>query len=202
MNDDIASGNRDPSGNLVLAAQAIPAIRHPYGLPGGYVGAPDAPEEFVGFNLRAYWHILLKRKWLILGTTASFVALTAVRTLMQTPLYTATVRLQVDPIAKIMESGNVTPGDDSDAGWRTQYELLRSRTMAERVASALKLGNNADFLSPRSFSLRRTLTGLLRPASSSPGSKSNERALESQAAGIVLTNREIDPIVGSRLIDI
>ena len=30
---------------------------------------------------------------------------------------------------------------------RTQYELLQGRTMAERVASALKLGEDPDFFS-------------------------------------------------------
>ena len=50
-----------------------------------------------GLNLLEYWRILYKRKWLILGIAAAFVVLGAVRTLMQTPVYTSTVRLQIDP---------------------------------------------------------------------------------------------------------
>ena len=57
---------------------------------------PNAPELF-GRNLFEIWRILNKRKWLILSIVAACVALNAVRTLMQTPLYTATVRLQIDP---------------------------------------------------------------------------------------------------------
>src|SRR5690606_41860665 len=36
---------------------------------------------------------------------------------------------------------------------KTEYELLQSRAIAERVTSALRLAENEDFLKPRSFSL-------------------------------------------------
>ena len=64
-----------------------------------------------GVKIFDYLRIINKRKWLILGITLSFVALSAVRTLMQTPLYTATVRLQIDRnVAKVVESGNIESG--------------------------------------------------------------------------------------------
>src|SRR6266540_3942376 len=90
--------NRNGAGQLVPAVPgAVPATFDPYGPLGGYRGgAADEPELF-GVKLLDYWRILNKRKWLILGIVAAFVALSAVRTLMQTPLYTATVRLQIDP---------------------------------------------------------------------------------------------------------
>ena len=98
----------------------------------------------------------------------AFVVLGAVRTLMETPLYTATVRLQIDRnVAKIVEGGNVTPVEGADTEFlRTQYELLQSRTMAERVAIALKLGEDTDFLQPTGFSLFGVLQ---EPAESSQG---------------------------------
>ena len=124
-----------------------------------------------GSKLLEYWRIFNKRKWLILSIAAAFVALAAVRTLMQTPLYTATVRLQIDQnVAKIVQGDNVMPTEDSDdAFMRTQYELLQGRTMAERVASSLKLGEDPDFLKPREFSLVRTLGQML--SAPSPGDK-------------------------------
>ena len=86
----------------------------------------DEPEIF-GVKLLDYWRIFYKRKWLILGITAAFVAITAVRTLMETPLYTAAVRLQIDrSAAKMVESGNVTPVESGDYEFmRTQYQILR-----------------------------------------------------------------------------
>ncbi|MFX8035940.1 hypothetical protein ABTK80_20000, partial [Acinetobacter baumannii] len=82
------------------------------------------------------------------------VAIGVTNTLMITPLYTATVRLQIDRNAvKIIEAGSTTPAEAGDADFlRTQYELLQSRAMAERVAAALRLADDAEFFRPRQFS--------------------------------------------------
>ena len=128
----------------------VPAQRAPYGPLGDYGAAPADMGDDLAATLLAYWHILQKRKWLILSIVAAVVALGAVRTLMMTPLYTATVRLQIDRnVAKIVEGGNITPVEGSDVEFlSTQYELLQSRAMAERVVSALKLGDDESFLEP------------------------------------------------------
>ena len=44
---------------------------------------------------------------------------------------------------------------------RTQYELLKSRNMAERVVSALTLGDDPDLLKPRELSLLGLISGPL-----------------------------------------
>ena len=92
------------------------------------------------------------------------MAFGALNTFMTTPLYVATVRLQIDRnVAKIVESGNVLPVEGSDAEFfRTQQELLRSRAMAERVAMSLDLGSDPEFFKPRGFSLLGVAKGLVR----------------------------------------
>ena len=122
---------------------------------------------------------------------------------MQTPLYTATVRLQIDvSAAKVVESGNVAPEDSGAEFMRTQYELLSSRTMAERVASALKLGKDADFFAPREFSLTRIFRGLFSSAPKTETKAIDDKALEHAAAGIIWGNRSVRPVAGSRLVDV
>jgi capsular exopolysaccharide synthesis family protein len=74
--------------------------------------------------------------------------------------------------------------------------------MAERVASALKLGEDASFFQPREFSILGFLKGLLfssRPAAKNISKKVNYQAA---AAGVVLANRAVHPVIGSRLVDI
>src|SRR5262249_15890826 len=150
--------------------------------------------------------IFNKRKWLILSLAVAFLALGAVGTLMVTPLYTATVRLQIDRnVTKVVEGGNVTPIEGADVEFlRTQYELLQSRSMAERVASALKLGNDADFLRPRDFSVSAAISRLLALGAppKSNAQAPDKAALERQAAGVVMGNRAVHPLPGSRLVDI
>src|SRR5260370_6741807 len=132
----------------------------------------------------------------------AFVALGTVASLMQTPLYTATVRLQIDRnVARIVEQGNVTPLEGADFEFlRTQYELLQSRTMAERVVSALKLGNDPDFLKPREFSIVGEMWGILKSAPPRAGAQVDGSARERPAAGVALANRAVRPGSGSRLV--
>ena len=92
----------------------LPAQRAPYGPLGDYGSAPADMGDDLAATLLAYWHILNKRKWLILSIALAAVALGTMRTLMMTPLYTATVRLQIDRnVAKIVEGGNVTPVEEA-----------------------------------------------------------------------------------------
>ena len=187
---------------LVPVAASTPALREPYGQLGYPIGIGEAPAEPTTLHLLLEcWRILLKRKWLILGIALAFLVIGAVRTLMQTPLYTATVRLQIDASgATVVESGNVAPVDSGQEFMRTQYELLRSRTMAERVASNLKLGEDEDFFAPREFSLTRAFRGLF--SSSTKKETVDEKALQNAAAGIIWGNQSVQPVAGSRLVDV
>src|SRR5579883_907416 len=155
--------DRDPGNSpvkLLPASHAAIAARDASGPAASGLPATAEIAEPDGLGLAEYWRIALRRKWLVLGIALTFVVLGGLRTLMMTPLYTSTVRLQIDRnVAKIVEGGNVTPVEGTDVEFlKTQYELLQSRTMAERVASALKLGEDLDFLKPRDFSPFRTDT--------------------------------------------
>ncbi len=190
-------------GQLVPVTNLVPARREPYGPVAGYGDFADMAEEADRWDLLKYWRTFIRHKWLILSIAIAFVALGAVRTLMQTPLYTATARLQIDNPANVVEGGQVTPHDQTDSqSMRTQYELLRSRAMAKRVASSLKLGTDDEFLKPREFSLVRAVIDLLDPSASSEASGPKATARERAATGIVWSNVSVWPVAGSRLVDI
>jgi capsular exopolysaccharide synthesis family protein len=197
--NDSATANR-----LVPAGQSVPVQRDPYGPIGGYGPPPAEGGPSLVQILHEVWRILNKRKWLIASIALSFVVIGAVRTMMITPLYTSSVRLQIDRnAARVMESGNVTPVEGYDAEFlRTHYELLQSRSMAERVASALRLGEDMDFFKPRQF----TVTGYIRSLFSSPTDAKpvaiDKALMERAAAGMVMGNRAVRPIPGSRLVDV
>jgi polysaccharide biosynthesis transport protein len=187
-----------PKGHqLVSATSSVPTTS------GGYGGAyPPIDHKTTGFvaKLLEFWWILKKRKWVILSVLLAFLAIGALLTLMTTPLYTATVRLQIDRnVAKVVEGGNVTPLEGSDFEFiKTQYELLMGRTIGERVVSALKLGNDPDFIKARGFSLFGAIRELF--ASSDGGQASINR--ENAATSVVMDNRTVRPVAGSRLVDI
>src|SRR5688572_22821818 len=92
------------------------AVRNPYGSVGPYQPGPGEPAESMGLSLVELWRIFVKRKWLILGIVMAAVSLTAIRTLMETPLYTASARIQIDrTAAKIVNVEGVMPGETM--GW-------------------------------------------------------------------------------------
>src|SRR5215467_1944002 len=170
----------------------------------GYRGAYPTPihaetTEFVA-KLFEFWWLLKKRKWIVLSVLLAFLAIGALVALLTTPLYTATVRLQIDRnVAKVVEGGNVTPLEGSDFEFiKTQYELLMGRAIGERVVSALKLGNDPDFIKVRGFSLFGAIRELF--ASSDGGQASINR--ENAATSVVMDNRTVRPVAGSRLVDI
>jgi polysaccharide biosynthesis transport protein len=192
-------------GGLVPAAQAVPVARDPYTSAVGRYGygySAEAPAAFQ-IDLLEYLRILVKHRWLILSIVSAAVVLGAVTTLMKTPLYTSTIRLQIDRAAdKIVQGGNITPENDDDLFMQTQYELLQSQTMAERVASALKLGDDPGFLRPRDFSIIGFFENLFSSRATPAAQQGQKADLQDAAAGVILGNRVVRPILGSRLVDI
>ncbi len=148
-----------------------------------------------GVFLRQYLHIFVKHKWLVLGLTLVFFVLGGVRAAMQTPLYSATSRVQIDREAgKVIEGGATSAREEGGAEFlRTQYELLKSRSIAERVASMLRLHEDKDFYKPSEVSLLGLLTGSATDESSEP---------HGRAVKMVMSHVTISPVSVSRLVDL
>lgn len=200
----IAPRDNAPRQVRLVPSQSLPA-NESYGDYGYSASGVSAEESSVVTMLREYLRILNKRKWIVLGIVIAFVSLSAIRTLMMTPLYVASVRVQIERnVAKIVEGGSITPteggGYESDF-MRTQFELFQSRTMAERVVIALRLGDDQEFLYPKKFSLLGFMSGLL--SSKTSDVKTISRAERERAAtAVVLANRAVRPVPGSRLVDV
>ena len=109
----------EEAGKLVPASHpGLPTARDPYSVPGGYTSSPGDSAVNFRLTLLTYWRIVNKRKWVILSILGAFVAYGALKVLMETPLYTATVRLQIDrAAAKVVEGGNVAPTDSNRYGF-------------------------------------------------------------------------------------
>jgi succinoglycan biosynthesis transport protein ExoP len=201
MNEN-PKGDRYADRQLVPIVEHLPAPRDPYGRLEPYGGSLGDEAEQSSFNLIEALRILNKRKWLILSITAAFVVLAAVKVLMQVPLYTATVRLQIDDEARVVERGDIRSERNSWEFMQTQYELLEGRTIAERVVSALNLSDDRDFFKPRGVSIVGALTGLLGLASPPNNSERDQSAAKRWAVGIVLGNRKVEPVKDSRLVEV
>lgn len=161
------------------------------------------PDEI---DLLAYWHILVKRRRLIAGVLAGVVAIALLLTLMTQPQYRASALMQVEKEGPpIVASQGAMPFYD---GWdpeflTTQYELLRSRALAERVANELNLtAETLQGLNDPGWLGR--VVALLRPAPPAAAEDANRpqssEALLQEATGVIQGGLSVDPIKESRLV--
>src|SRR5262249_30428414 len=104
--------------------------------------------------------------------------------------------------AKVVEQGNIEPSYSDFEFMQTQIQLLEGRAMASRVESALKLGDDSDFLKPRGFSITEAVEGLIGQGSFSSAEPSDEAASQDRAIGVILGNRGVNSVPNSRLIDV
>jgi capsular exopolysaccharide synthesis family protein len=169
-------------------------------IPPGYGPAFDYGAE-PSLDILHYLRIALKRRWLILGIASSVLVVGLLVTLMMTPYYTATVRLQIERnAAKIVEGASVTPievGEDTEF-LTTQHKLLQSRSMSERVVSTLKLAGDDTFVEQRQFSPLHSLKSILVPDVEDAAASNRERV----ATDILARNLTVAPIRGSRLVEV
>ncbi|RYE07444.1 MAG: polysaccharide biosynthesis tyrosine autokinase [Hyphomicrobiales bacterium] len=143
-------------------------------------------------NLGRYWHLLLKHRYLVAATLAGAIAIGVIATLLMTPLFTASATLQIDrEAARILQTEDVTPRESMTQGeefFQTQYGVLRSRSLAERVIQSLGLAASDRFVEQMDITVPSSGRG-------TPASRRSEAVLKA-----VQKNLGVQPVRGSRLV--
>jgi capsular exopolysaccharide synthesis family protein len=104
-----------------------------------------APPERDGFDLSEVLRILTKWRWLIAAIVVGCVVAALIVSLLITPVYRATATIQVNPQGvQVVQMGELEPAQGADRDFMgTQVGLLKSRSLAERVARSLNLANDS-----------------------------------------------------------
>lgn len=156
------------------------------------IWAPSEDGGEFSLNLAEYWRLLMKHRILIAVIFVTALALGAVATLLMTPIYTAQTMVQIDrETAKVVEGADVEPRESMVAGeefFQTQYGLLRSRSLAVRVIDALGLAKTDRFI---------------ERMGATPGEDVDTVAeRRDQALKLVQANLSVNPVRGSRLVNV
>lgn len=159
-------------------------------------GWSDMAEERPLLDLAVYWRLALKYRYVILGSFLTALTIGIALTLLMTPVYTARATLQIDrESARIFNSEEVSPSESLVQGeefFQTQYGLLRSRSLAERVIESQGLASSDEALKK---------LGVELPAMNGTASeKASRRRLAAIAA--IQDNLRIAPVRGSRLVSV
>ncbi len=135
---------------------------------------------------------LLKYYRSVAATVAACLALGVIVTLLTPPIYTAQTTLQLDREAeKIVSRDDATPMDNyGEEFFQTQYGLLKSRALAERVEQSLGLAADDTFL--------QTMSGHAAAAPSALNAASRQQVVANRLhAGL-----GVAPVRGSRLVNL
>jgi capsular exopolysaccharide synthesis family protein len=169
-----------------------------------------------GFDVRRYWGIILRRKWIVFAlVVASFVSALVV-TYNTAPVYRSSLLLQIEPRTDqfLDFQGSVSTGDQA-MDWKfyqTQYDLLKSRSLARRVIDQLGLEAAAQKRSPTESEpsylaeLKGSIRGLLTNTDTA-SDRSDPPAAEAKRnkpnlEGALLGNLTVSPLPDSRLVRI
>ena len=108
---------------------------------------PVVEEEEI--SLRDYWRVIRRRLWLITIFCLGTVFTTALVILTMTPIYTAETTLLIERnaphVLDIREIHSEPLGSDEYDFYRTQYEILKSRTLAAWIIQEQGLKTNRLF---------------------------------------------------------
>jgi capsular exopolysaccharide synthesis family protein len=168
---------------------------------------PEALEVSPGEvpQLLDYWHVILKRRWVVVSCVLIVFSTVAIGTLKQKPIYAGKVLIEINPeqpnvlnFKEVLQMSTV----DVDSYRETQYRVLQSRTLAERVVKDLKL-----YLIPE-FYRKHMLFGLIEsvpekiPSRSDPGLPDSSSDAYRNSVRHFLDSMDVSPVRRSNLVEV
>ncbi len=171
--------------------------------------------------LRDYWLIAKRHRWLILSCALVFFIGAALYAFTRTPLYTAETTVLIErkapQILNLRDAqGETDYNDYNNEFYKTQYEILKSRALAERVVRDQGLERHPLFgggktaqstreglISGLWTELKNSAQGVL-PARQKPATPNTQDPipLSTRLAGRYLSMLEVRPVAGTSLVNI
>jgi len=155
-------------------------------------------------DLRQYWGIVNRNKWGIAGLAVVIVAATVVVVYAMTPVYEATATLLIESEEANVVSIEEVYGIDSSQReyYQTQFEILNSRRLAERVVKELGIQNHPEFKpeNPDNQSIRGRMLSYI-PLFPAPEPATDDQKMQ----GVIAHFREqltISPVRNTQLVNI
>lgn len=151
--------------------------------------------------IRQYMRIAFRWRFVIIGAVVACVLLGLIATLLMTPKYTAVATIEISREANKVTDIQGVERETSVADqefYQTQYGLLKSRSLSERVATRLRLVDDPKFYELFGYSSEHPAFQLVSGRFPSTG-----RDVRLRIAGeLLLKNLSLAPTRLSRLVDI
>ncbi len=167
------------------------------------------PEEEV--HLWDYWRVLVRHRWTVLAFFIVTVVVATVWTFTTKPVYTGTVTLRIEREApKVLKFDEVVQADRDDDYYQTQYKILQSRSIANRVIGMLALDQHPEFqtleegsvLSRVKTWVREALVRFLPMPPPPPAEGLDDLVQESPLTQAFLDRLAVRPVRNARLVEV
>jgi capsular exopolysaccharide synthesis family protein len=161
---------------------------------------PPGPVEPV--SLQDYLRVLIRRRWTIIPFLLLVVTLVGISTLTSEPIYKATTQILIERESpRILNIEDIVPIETTGTDfYQTQYKILHSRAIAQRVIKELDLAEQSDFNPPGSGLLGKLFAAWDHEPDEP--NKPDEKKLREILIDRFLNNLRIQPIKDSRLVNI
>jgi succinoglycan biosynthesis transport protein ExoP len=110
----------------------------------------ESKEKRQDIDLMDYWRLILRRRWIAITFAGTLILFTGIFSFLATPKYKSVATLLIEDETSRILSINEAFGDQTQVvgdlrGYNTQLQLLRSKSLAERVARKLNLLTRPEF---------------------------------------------------------
>ena len=126
-------------------------------------------------NVREYFFIILKRKWLIMSLVLVITSLVTIQAYREPSIYEGTTTIRIEPKPQsVLQTGGLVINQTDPNFWGTQLKLLQNPSLARQVVLTLDLTNKPAFLGGQAnstvfSSLKRIFSGDKKSATQAQG---------------------------------
>ncbi len=161
-----------------------------------------SPEEAV--RLLDYWQIILKRRWIVLTTLLIVFTTVALATFKERPLYAGRALIEINPeepqVLSFQQIAQAGSSWDIDSYRETQYKILNSRSLAERVVRDLHLYDDPEFYEGHAYFGLVTNVPKHIPSPSDPSPPDANSEAFRNSVGNFMAATEVTPVERSNLV--
>jgi len=148
-----------------------------------------------GIDLRAVWHLAVRRRWVIIATAVTLFGAVALHTLRQPKVYAANTSIVIDAAPPRFLDSQVADVSETGSGgyWYTkeytdtQTSILTSRSVSQRAVEKLGLDHDPAFLGVASIQDPKAREAAMRNA---------------DAAGILQGKLIVVPVKDTRIVSV
>ena len=163
-----------------------------------------SPEESP--RLLDYWKVVLKRRWAVLTCLLIVFTTVAVGTFKEKPLYAGRVLIEINPeepqVLSFQQIAQTGPSWDIQSYRETQYKILRSRSLAERVVRDLRLYQYPEFYQSHKYFGLVTKDPKEIPSASDPNPPDPNSDAYRNSVSNFMSMVGVNPIERSNLVEV